>query len=147
MIPQIQTDGTLPPGIHWASWPEVVERFGFNNYRKHLLAGLRHAIDVLKIAGCRAIYLDGSFVTDKPFPNDYDVVWVYDEVEHHMLDAELLDGSPSGRRRQKSRYGGEFFPIHSGRLRDPASILTTFQTNKETGARKGIVAIDLRAEP
>jgi hypothetical protein len=34
------------------------------------MSGLRKAMEQLKIAGCRTIYIDGSFVTIKPDPGD-----------------------------------------------------------------------------
>jgi hypothetical protein len=39
---------------------------------KQLLTGLRLALGNLKLAGCRQVYIGGSFVTDKERPNDYD---------------------------------------------------------------------------
>ena len=72
MIPLFRRNGTLPPGVHWATWEEVVERFGGNAHRQSLLAGLKQALENLKQAGCRDFYLDGSFVTDKLEPEDFD---------------------------------------------------------------------------
>jgi Family of unknown function (DUF6932) len=142
MLPDFDPDGTLPPGIHWATWPEVTERFGFTAYRQELLDGLKRALDVLHIAGCRTVYLDGSFITAKPIPNDFDVCWVRDGVDLELLDPELLDFQ-HGRAAQKLRYGGELLPIHSRRMTGKSSLLTFFQTNRETGAPKGILAIDI----
>jgi hypothetical protein len=147
MIPPFGSDGLLPPGIHGATWSEIVEAFGFNAYRLELLTGLARALDVLRIAGCSTVYLDGSFVTAEPFPNDFDGCWVRDDVNADMLDAELLDCSPRGRAAQKGRYGGELFPIHSRRIRAAKSLLTFFQTDRNTGMAKGIIAIELRTLP
>lgn len=146
MIPDFEPDGTLPPGIHWATWREIMERFGFTTYRQELLDGLKRALDVLRVAGCRTVYLDGSFVTAKLIPNDFDACWVRDGVDLELLDPELLDFQ-HGRLAQKLRYGGELFPIHSRRITGKTSLLTFFQTNRETGAAKGILAIDLRTLP
>lgn len=142
MIPAFENDGTLPPGIHSASWEEVVERFGYTTYRRRLLNGLKQALDVLHIAGCRSIYLDGSFITTKRIPNDFDVCWIHDDVDPNKLDKELLDFK-YGRAAQKLRYGGELFPIHSNHINDRNSMLTFFQTNRETGSPKGIILIDI----
>lgn len=43
-------------------------RLAFNPRRRRLLAGLREACDILAEAGCRLVYLDGSFVTTKQHP-------------------------------------------------------------------------------
>lgn len=146
MIPAFEVDGTLPPGIHEAIWSEITERFGFTAYRQELLQGLKRALDSLRVAGCHTVYLDGSFVTAKPIPNDFDACWVRDGVDLELLDPELLDFKHA-RAAQKLRYGGELLPLHSRRLTDKPSLLTFFQTNRETGAAKGVLAIDLRTLP
>ena len=45
--------GLLPAGIHEATWGERVARFGWTPYRLTLLAGLKAALDALRLAGCR----------------------------------------------------------------------------------------------
>lgn len=62
----------LPAGIHHASLPVVSDRFGSNFHRRHLFGGLVRASRNLAQAGCRRLFLDGSFVTDKSWPGDYD---------------------------------------------------------------------------
>ena len=72
VIPQVDVDGLLPAGIHWATRDEFVIRFGISPRRQQVMAGLRAALDSLKAAGCKTVYLDGSFVTSKEVPNDFD---------------------------------------------------------------------------
>ncbi len=72
-IPALDANtGNLPPGVHSATWDEIVSRFGWNAERKRLLDGLRRAFESLHAAGCRRAYLDGSFVTEKDVPGDFD---------------------------------------------------------------------------
>ncbi len=59
-----------------------------------------------------------------------------------ILDAVLLTFDP-GRATQKAKYLGEFFPVSAIADADGFSFLEFFQTDKETGRRKGIIAIDL----
>jgi hypothetical protein len=67
MIPPLDEDGVLPPGIHEAEdWAEVAARFGGTPGREILLAKLRRGLDSLRDAGCPWVLLDGSFVTGKP---------------------------------------------------------------------------------
>ena len=54
------------------------------------MTGLRAALENLKSAGCLTAYLNGSFVTSKTLPNDYDACW-----------------EEAG---QKAKYMGELFP-------------------------------------
>ena len=93
--------------------------------------------------GCRTAYVDGSFVTAKPLPMDFDACWAIDGVDADRLDPVFLDFSNS-RARQKARFGGEFFPADLPEGITGKTFLEFFQTDKETGAPKGIVAIDLR---
>ena len=76
-------------GVYRAGWPEIVKRFGGNRQRRQLLKGLKEALDLLKRAGCRRVYLDGSFVTHKDSPNDVDVCWDVDGVDPLLLDSVL----------------------------------------------------------
>ena len=65
MIPQFRRiTGDLPPGVHVATWAEFVLRYGYNKRRRHLLNGLERVLQDLRVAGCRRIYIDGSFIND-----------------------------------------------------------------------------------
>src|SRR5690242_13811931 len=101
--------GTLPPGVHEAAWEEFVLRYGYNKPRQLLLAGLKLAIDDLRAAGCRRIYVDGSFVMDNPSPRDFDCCWEEAGVDEAQLPVELLDIDPP-RKAQKNKYRGDIFP-------------------------------------
>jgi hypothetical protein len=75
MIPGFSRAGSLPAGIYWATRQEIESRFGFSDRRTRLLAGLKSALGALHAAGCRKVYIDGSFVTMKHEPGDYDACW------------------------------------------------------------------------
>ena len=109
MILTLQENGNLPSGIHWAKWEEFETRFGTNPHRRKLLKGLKAAITALRKAGCRIIYIDGSFVTAKELPNDFDGCWSIEGVNADLLDPVFLDFS-DGRAAQKAKYQGELFP-------------------------------------
>ena len=106
------------------------------------MAGFRAALENLKSAGCRTVYLDGSFVTRKDIPNDYDACWEEEGVDPDLLDPVLLIFDP-GRAAQKAKYLGEMFPASIAAGAGALSFLEFFQTDKETGSPKGIIAIDL----
>ena len=142
MIPPFDATGILPPGVYWASWDEVTSRFGGNPWRQRLITGLSAALKNLKSAGCRTVYLDGSFVTSKNRPNDYDACWEETGVDPTVLDPVLLTFDP-GRAIQKAKYLGEFFPASITADPNGLSFYEFFQTDKRTGRPKGIVAIDL----
>jgi hypothetical protein len=99
---------------------------------------LKEALDLLRSAGCRRVYLDGSFVTDKKLPNDVDVCWDIDGVDPTSLDSVFFDFD-SGRAAQKARFGAEFFPAQAPqRLK---TFLDFFQIDKESGGPKGIIEL------
>ena len=73
MIPPLDpATGRLLLGEHEATWEEVVERFGWNEHRRRLLDGLAEGVGMLATAGCQRVWLNGSFVTDKELPADFD---------------------------------------------------------------------------
>lgn len=148
MLPAFTPSGLLPAGVHPASFDDVVERFGTNAHRRTLLRGFQRAAAALSFAGCRVLYLDGSFVTDVPLPHDYDVCWEMAGVRAADLDPVFLDFG-NGRAAQKAKYLGEFFPAHAPATLLPplATFLTFFQTDKATGDPKGIVRLNLEAQP
>ena len=88
------------------------------------------------------VYINGSFVTSKEFPNDYDACWEETGVDPTALDPALLTFDP-GRATQKAKYMGELFPASSIAGSDGFSFREFFQIDKGTGRPKGIVAIDL----
>ncbi|MPZ26106.1 MAG: hypothetical protein GEV12_06560 [Micromonosporaceae bacterium] len=101
--------GPAPWGEHECDWEEVLGRFGWTARRRQLLDGLAEAIELLGAAGCRRLWLDGSFVTTKDEPADFDACWDTDGIDMDALAPVLLDLS-KGRAAQKARFGGEFLP-------------------------------------
>jgi hypothetical protein len=141
---QFLTNGTLPSGIHSATWQQVEELLAFNDRRRELLAGLNRACEPLQQAGCQRIYIGGSFATNKEFPGDFDVCWEDDSVDFVKLkdlDPVLLDFK-NHRAAQKAKYGGELFPASFDANGNGKTFLEFFQQDRD-GNPKGIIAIDL----
>jgi hypothetical protein len=90
MLPPFNQQGFLPPGIHPATFAEVAARFGTTQHRQNLLDGLKRGLENLRAAGCKTVYLDGSFVTEKLHPNDFDLCWESADVDPVLLEPELL---------------------------------------------------------
>jgi hypothetical protein len=146
MIVEFDDRGNLPPGIHHATWAEIVTCYATNTRRRELLDGLLDGLRSLKTSGCTTAYLDGSFVTAKEHPGDFDACWESAGVALDRLDPELRDFSDA-RSAQKARYGGEFFPADWPAQPDGTTFLDYFQRDRDTGQPKGIIAIDLGGLP
>jgi hypothetical protein len=118
---------------------EIEDRFAITDHRKHLFTGFKKGVDILYGAGCRYILLDGSFITEKTAPKDYDACWDPVGVDIKKLDPVFLDFS-NRREKQKKHFYGEYFPINS--KADGARFFDDFfQVDKYTGKPKGIIGL------
>lgn len=145
MIPDFDSStGYLPPGVHEARWAEVVRRLGQNQHRSRLMSGLYAALRSLADAGCRSVLLDGSFVSTKELPEDYDGAWDPRDVNPDQLDPILLRFSDR-RAAMKSKFLGELFPAtyHAA----PGVTYREFFMWDRNGTPKGIIDIDLGSLP
>jgi hypothetical protein len=143
MLMGITLKGVLSPGLHEPeSWQELDEVLGFNQHRRKLLTGLKQACYLLLEAGCATVYLNGSFITTKELPGDFDACWDPVGVDVDILDTVFWDFS-NKRAAQKARFGGELFLSTSiADLDTGEDFLTFFQTDRE-GNPKGIIKLDL----
>ncbi len=146
MIPEFDEHGNLPPGIHYATWNEIVTRYATSVRRRDLLDGLLDGLRSLKGAGCATAYLDGSLVTSKDRPGDFDVCWESRYVVPGRLDPEMQDFS-DGCAAQKAGYGGELYPAEWAANPDGTTYVDFFQQDRITKGSKGIIAIDLTGLP
>ena len=136
----------LPEGKHEADLGAVSTAFAFNAWRRRLFDGLLGASRDLQSAGCQRLYLDGSYVTGKPIPGDYDACWDPEGVNSRLLHPVFRDFSDN-RSAQKERYRGEFFPSSAPADRAGATFLEYFQRDRYSEGRKGIVLISLASDP
>ncbi len=147
MIPAFdKRTGNLPPGIHVANWQEITARFGQTPKRAQLLEGLKAALEALRVAVRRRVYLNGSFVTAKREPADFDGCWEVEGVDPDRLDPVLLRFE-NKRAAQKAKYGGELFLAHSPADPFGTRFIEFFQRDKYTGEPKGIIVIELEGLP
>lgn len=145
MIPPFDDNtGYLPPGNHDAAWQEFADRFGGGPYRHRLLSGLLDALKALRAAGCETAIIDGSFVTDKRFPGDFDAAWDPTNVDPNRLDPVLLDFK-NRRAAMKTKYSGELFPATF--YAAPGVRFREFFQRDKNGIPKGVVRLNLRDLP
>jgi hypothetical protein len=141
MLPGLE-GGLLPPGIHDADLADVADAMAYTPWREWLLAGLRLVLGDLAAAGCSGAYLDGSYVTDKDKPGDYDLCWDRTGVDRSLLHP-VIEMVAFPRTEQKRRYRGDILPnvVESG---SGLLFVEFFQVHKESGVPKGIVKLDPR---
>lgn len=136
----------LPAGIHPASLSDVQAAFATNRWRRELFSGLVDASGRLLLAGCPTIYLDGSYVSGKPKPGDFDACWDPNGVDRTLLDPVFLQFE-NGREAQKRKFKGEFFPSSMMCIDVGKSFIDFFQMDRFTGKQKGVVSISLLDDP
>jgi hypothetical protein len=132
----------LPPGIHDTTLGEVEARFATTPHRRWLFGGFVRVTQALALAGCNYVYLDGSFVTAKPHPSDYDGCWDHVGVDDTKLDPVLFNFD-NKRAAQKAKYFGEMFIAGIPNGPGGAPFLEFFQAEKSSGQAKGILRISL----
>ncbi|MDT8447451.1 MAG: hypothetical protein RRB13_11220 [bacterium] len=142
MIPNFEASGNLPPGKHLATFEEVKDRFGGNARRIWLLEGLARLLEELKKGDCLQVWLDGSFVTSKETPGDYDLCWDIYGVDLAKIDDRLFLGSKRSER--KEIYRGDIFAnqIEGGSGKPFEEF---FQLDRD-GNPKGILVIRLKEQ-
>lgn len=97
MIPALDDNGYLPPGIHPATLEEVAARFGSESeVRRVQIESLRWLVDLARQTGVRRLVVNGSFVTDRVEPNDVDCVLLIgpEFPRDSVAEIELLAGLP-----------------------------------------------------
>lgn len=96
------------------------------------------------MAGCRRLPLNGSFLSGKTLPGDYDAAWETAGVDPNLLDPVLLDFS-NRRAAMKAKYLGDLFPASA--LAAPGVLYRDFFRTDRGGVEKGILSIDLESLP
>ena len=150
MIPFSFYDYVLEPGDHEAdSWDEIERKLGKSPERKELLVGLKKILIHLKEAGCKKVILNGSFVTMKERPRDFDLCWEIEDVEEDLLDPILLDVYMQ-REEIKKKYQGDIYPSTALGSVNPMRVIEDFfRINKgsDGAKKKGLIVIHLQQFP
>ena len=142
-IPDFNASGMLPEGEHHTSWAEFCERFVWNEHRVELAAKLAAAGRTLRRAGCTRLWINGSFVTSEPYPNDVDVLYNAREVRPVLLDPAFRDKVV-----RRDVYGGDYLAIDMDHHTpsNPVGLMRFFQADRD-GQPKGIVVLSLSTIP
>ena len=135
----------LKPGIHELTWEQFEEIFGQDVVRRDLILGIKRAIKLLIAAGCQKVYIDGSFVTKKKRPRDYDMCWDEERVDLKKLSPLFIeDRGFKYNSERKKLFQGDIYPAKSiAHLNPSRTFLEFFQVDKDTGRPKGIICLNL----
>lgn len=77
-LPAFDSRGDLPVSVHPATLAEVIARFGYGTpQREFVTARLMRVYELARATGkLLRFVIFGSYVTDKPAPNDVDIILV-----------------------------------------------------------------------
>lgn len=87
-LPAFREDGWLPEGHHASTWEEIEAVFGgaLGSRRADVQSSLLAWRDAARAGGLGGlVILDGSFVSDKEAPGDFDLVFLYDEASENLV--------------------------------------------------------------
>ncbi|MBX9699657.1 MAG: hypothetical protein K2X74_09475, partial [Acetobacteraceae bacterium] len=135
-------DGKLPPGEHPVAWPDLVARFGQGSIKRRLAAqGLHRFALMLRAAGGKWLFVDGSFATARERPGDWDGCFLVGEVGWRTMDPRLRD-IQANRASLKADYRCDVFAAESINREIGKPFRDFFQQDR-TGSPKGILVLDL----
>ncbi len=124
-------NGDLPVGVYQATLAEVVEYFGKSTLQRQIIARrLSRIYELAKNTGELARFIIfGSFVTNKPSPNDVDIFMIMDDtfesdrlvgeeavIFNHLL-AQNWEGASIFWIRRLAAIGGEQSAIEHWQIR------------------------------
>lgn len=113
-IPEFTEYGLLPQGVHDCTPDEAEQLFCSNEHRSAIWSGLKEFLAwAATLPTPSAILLDGSYVTDKPMPEDVDVV--VDISSCSVADQQIwVDGWAEQRQGMKDIHKVDFYPFAAG---------------------------------
>ncbi|MBN3040358.1 MAG: hypothetical protein JW867_04460 [Candidatus Omnitrophica bacterium] len=139
MIPKLNSYGYLPAGIHKASLKEVGKRFGESTQkRKDLFKMLEALVELLSrhAENIESFLLDGSFVTSKAEPGDFDCVLILKEgFDFNSPDAEKI-------RNAKRIYNAHLFSVMENDIIMRRNRINFFGHDRD-GVSKGLLEVRL----
>ena len=141
-LPPLTEGGELPQGVHLASLREVLERFGVGStQRKAVALRLERIYRAARASGHLARFVVfGSFVTDKPEPNDVDVFLLMEDT----FDASKLEGETRllfDHAAAQAAFGASVFWLRRLAAWEGEATVIEYWQVKRGGDRRGIIEI------
>lgn len=147
-LPEFRADGWLPEGHHAVGWEEIAARFGGTpgSHRATIFFRLLKWRDAVRNKGMGGrLILNGSFISEKDTPGDFDCIFVYNEdssqiISHDAGALALLDNTYC-----KGNFGGDVLCFAEASIRDFPQFCRTdsFDRSKVTLQPKGVVEVEI----
>lgn len=141
-LPVLTDSGELPIGVHPASLHETLTRFG-SGHPQRMAVGerLQRVYGIAAATGhLRRFIVFGSFVTDKPEPDDVDVILVmndsFDGDTLHGESAVLFDHVAAD-----AHFGASVFWVRQLAAIGGEQSLVEYWQAKRGGGKRGIIEI------
>ena len=141
-LPELTDSGELPLGVHPASLLETLQRFSIGHVQRIAVGErLERIYHVASATGHLARFVVyGSFVTDKPQPNDVDVFLVMDDAfDGGTLTDEaalLFDHAAAD-----AHFGASVFWVRRPTAFGGEQSMVEYWQAKRGGGQRGIVEI------
>jgi predicted nucleotidyltransferase len=142
-IPEFNTQGDLPVGVHPATLEEVYERFGAGTPQRQLVTKrLKRIYELAHRTGkVERFVIYGSYVTAKLAPNDVDIFLVMRD-DFLLLDCEEEVASVFQHMQAHDKFGASIFwtSVSGVLLVSIEEFIAYWQTKREQGKR-GIIEV------
>lgn len=142
-LPPFNEAGDLPPGIYKAPLQEVMERFTSDTGNRNIFSRrLFHIYTLAKRAGhLQRFILFGSYITDKPDPNDLDIILVMDD-EFRLQDCPIEARGLFEHAIAQARFGATIFWVRPGLLiQESIDDFVSYWQIKRDGSKRGIIEV------
>jgi hypothetical protein len=146
-IPALDQDGLLPVGVHECTLSEIRSRFGSfqtSDQRPRQFARLETFVAEASATGLiRVLIVDGSFVTQKPSPNDIDLIVVVESKHDFSSDIGPRAYNILSKNSVRRRFGFDLLVARENSVEYNDWVEFFQQVRLEPGRRKGILRLRL----
>lgn len=141
-LPDLLGTGELPLGVHGASLRETLARFACGSLQRVAVGERLERIYRIAASTGQLVrsIVHGSFVTDKPDPNDVDVFLVMDD----SFDGDTLDGEAAvlfDHAAADSHFGASVFWVRRPAAMGGEEPMVEYWQAKRNGGKHGIIEI------
>lgn len=141
-IPDFESNGDLPVGLHQAALDEVLAQFGTGTWqRAEVTQRLRRIYALAKATGqLKRFIIYGSYVTAKPDPGDVDIFLVMETG----FDPNLLSGEAKvlfDHDEVHHKFGASIFWVTQGSSFASIDFLITGWQTKRNKTLRGIIEV------